>query len=284
MGIAEVSEPRARLLEHPRRSQSGKPSDATSAGEDFNREQPVRSTGGEIDAANPAGVTSRPAETRSDYRAAFELVYRQYRAAGLVRPNPTGVRIAPHQLSPECTVILAESCGRLLGTVSLVGDGGNGLPLERIFPAAVRSFRRRGLRLTEVGCLASVEPPGSFPSPVYVELTKATIHYARLGGFDRMIAAVHPRHGRFYQRAMGFERLGEEAAYDRVNGNRAVCVVGDPNDPARYREPWRELFFAGPKFGRARRVAPMSGVDRKYFRALKEIADWDPARGVRRAA
>ena len=273
-----------RRLEYDRLSQSGTPSDAASAGEEFDRDHPVRPTGGETDAANQAVVASRPAETRADYRAAFELVYRQYHAAGLVRPNPTGVRIAPHQLSPQCTVILAESCGRLVGTVSLVGDGWNGLPIERIFPAAARSFRRRGLRLTEVGCLASVEPPGSFPSPVYVELTKATIHYARLGGFDRMIAAVHPRHGRFYQRAMGFERLGDEAVYDLVNGNRAVCVVGDPHDPARYREPWRELFFAGPRYGSARRVAPMSGVDRKYFRALGDIAEWDPARDVRRVA
>ena len=231
-----------------------------------------------------APILCRPAETRADFCAAFRLVYRRYLAAGLIPPNPTGLRIAPHQLRPGCTVILAEVSHQVVGTVSLIEDGPAKLPMDRLFPEAVNGLRRQGVRLTEVGCLASVDDSQQFPSAVYTELTRATIHYSRLGGFDRMIAAVHPRHGRFYRRAMGFERLSGEARYALVNDNAAVCVCGDPNNPQAYREPWRGHFFSGPWTGGVRRGLPLSATDLRYFESLREVAESSSAIPARRAA
>ncbi len=228
-------------------------------------------------------VLCRPAETRADYQEAFRLAYRQYVAAGLIPPNPTGFRIAPHQLQPACTVILAEIEQRVVGTVSLVEDGPAKLPMDRLFPQAVDELRSHGLRLAEVGCLASHDDSQQFPLAVYVELTRATIHYSRLAGCDRMIAAVHPRHSRFYRRAMGFARLSGEASYDLVNNNAAICVCGNPNDADGYREPWREHFFSGPWTGQARRRQLLPEADLRYFQNLRELIDRRSTIHVRRA-
>lgn len=225
-------------------------------------EAPVR--GGGTD-----DIFCRPAETRADYAEAFRLTYRQYIAAGLAVPNAVGYRIAAHQLEPSCTVILAESGAKIVGTVSLTW--GDSLPMERLFPGSVGELREAGERMVEVGCLASLDESPSFPSAVYVALTRATIHWARLGGFGRMIAAVHPRHGRFYRRAMGFRLLGGEASYELVNHNRAVCVCGDPNDAKVYREPWRTHFFSGNWTGNADFGRGLDPQDRRHFERLLPI-------------
>ncbi len=216
-----------------------------------------------------ADIVCRPAETRADYAEAFRLTYRQYIAAGLAVPNAVGYRIATHQLEPSSAVILAESRGTVVGTVSLAW--GDSLPMERLFPKPVGELRDAGERIVEVGCLASLDESASFPSPVYVALTRATIHWARLGGFARMIAAVHPRHGRFYRRAMGFRWLGGEASYDLVNHHRAVCVCGDPNDAKVYREPWRTHFFSGTWTGNADFGRGLDPADRRHFERLLSV-------------
>lgn len=230
----------------------------------------------------PDEIVCRPAETRADYAEAFRLTYRQYISAGLAVPNSAGYRIAAHQLEPFCAVILAEAAGTVVGTVSLAW--GESLPMERLFPRPVAALREAGERIVEVGCLASREESASFPSPVYVALTRATIHWARLGGFGRMIAAVHPRHGRFYRRAMGFRWLGGEASYDLVNHNRAVCVCGDPNDANVYREPWRTHFFSGPWTGNADFGRGLDPADRSHFERLMPVTSQTVQSESRRVA
>lgn len=218
------------------------------------------------DSAEKPPVGCRLAATRRDYLGAFGLTYRRYLSAGLIRPNVYGLRIAPHQLSRECLVVLAERRAEIVGTVSLTADGENLLPMDRLFPVPMNRLRDRGMRLVEIGCLASVADEEGYRSAIYVELTRAAIQIARDGGYDRMIAAVHPRHARFYARAMGFRRLSGPVRDPRVNGHAAVCVCGDPSREDAYSEPWRTLFFQNVRQPLGKRGARLPDRDRDLLR------------------
>lgn len=218
-------------------------------------------------------IACRVAANRGDYRAAFRLLYLQYSAAGLCRPNPTGLRIAPHQLWPECVVIVAEQNHRIVGTVSLFADGPRNLPLDGLFQSQIAPLRSQGLRLLEIGCLAVKRCNTDYQNlAVYNALTRAAVIHANMGEFERMIAAVHPRHCKFYEQGMGFERLSDEVRYPLVEGNRAVCLAGDPNDPNAYRQPWRKVFFGHRRVRQSQACHPMSSRDRAYFASLQELA------------
>ena len=229
-------------------------------------------------------VRCRPANSRWDYCEAFQLVYQRYLSAGLIPPNLVGLRIAPQQLQPGCRVIVAEAAGRFVGTVSLVSGEQSQLPVEQLFPESVASLRDSGAQLTEIGCLAALDDSGRFPSPVYLALARAAIHYARQDGVDRLIVAVHPRHAKFYERAMGFVRLTQELPYDLVNGQPAVCLAGSPHDAQAYREPWRRHFFGTYPLAPLAHTGPMSELDCYYFSRLREIIDRDQRALTRRAA
>ena len=218
-------------------------------------------------------IRCRAAESRADFEHAFRLVYQRYVTVGLIRANPLGLRIAPQQLRPECQVVLAEVDDRVVGTVSLVGDGQSGLPVDSVFPGVLDPLRRAGRRIVEIGCLASTDDSARFPSRVYIELTRATIHSARQNGFDLMVASVHPRHAKFYERAMGFDRVSAEAPYEMVNGNPAICLAGSPTDASAYRQPWRRHFFEESPPAHFQNQPGMNPFDRQHFTQLFAIVD-----------
>ncbi len=204
----------------------------------------------------------------AEWQAAFGLLYRKYLAANLTSANATCLRIAAHQLRTECTLIVAMRHRQVVGTVSLVEDGPGLLSLDRCFGTQLASFRKRRLRLLEATCLAVAPGNDRVISPVFAALTRATFHIARIRNMDRVIAAVHPRHCRFYQRAMGFEQLSEETQYESVEGSIAVCVSGDPTRPALFRQPWQSMFF-GNIDPLLLRKSWLSAADVAYFQHLR---------------
>lgn len=231
-----------------------------------------------------SGITCRPAENRNDYSEAFRLIHRQYVLAGLSRPSSTMMRIAPHQLLPDCETLVAERDSTVVGTLSLIGDGPRMLPLETYFPGPIENLRRQGLRLLEVDCLASIEKTTTFTSQVFAALTRATRQYANLYGYDRTIAAVHPRHCKFYERAMGFRRISDIVTCAMVEGNLAICVAGNPTAPLECKQPWREILYGVNGAELPCRTSPMSPIDRLYFSKLLEQSQRESAEPIRRAA
>lgn len=222
-------------------------------------------------------IRCSPATRRQDLRAAFELIYAKYLATGLTHTNPTHMRIAEYQLSEQCEIIVAKHNDRVVGTISLVGETSNRLPLDSAFPMELGDLRSRVTNLMEIGCLAVDDEGVGEASFAFAALTREAIMRARERGCQRMVAAVHPRHGKFYERSMGFERLSDPVNYESVQGQLAVCVAGDPGNPAAYKSPWRELFFSGRLEAHRTRLRVMSPADRHYFMNLKLRAQMLPS-------
>lgn len=189
-----------------------------------------------------ANIEYRVANGWYDRSAAFRLVYRAYLRAGLTHSSKVRMRVTPYQLLDSTVVFLATLRRAPICTVSLVGDGDMGLPIETVYGGEVDDLRARGLRLGEVSALADRRRKLSRTLPVFVSLTRLLVQCAQLRGIDRLLVAVHPRHARFYERFLAFQRIAEEKPYPLVRDNPAVALQLDLNaiDPS---QPMYPAYF-----------------------------------------
>jgi len=187
----------------------------------------------------------RIAWRRRDLVAAFSLVYSAYLRTGLMRPNPYQMRITPFQLLPTTDVFVASAGERpdVVCTMSLVGDGRLGLPMESLFADEVSERRRLGISMGEVSCLADIQDVQAVgPSPL-LKVMSFMAQRAQRKGIEELLITVHPHHVKFYERLMGFERIGKERAYDCVLGLPAVPLALNLVE-ARVKHPraWERFF------------------------------------------
>ncbi|TWU55700.1 N-acyl amino acid synthase FeeM domain-containing protein [Rubripirellula reticaptiva] len=161
---------------------------------------------------------------QSDLEAAFGLVYESYIRAGLTDANETGIRLTPFHLLPTTEVFSARYEGNTVSTVSLIGDGYLGLPMEGIYSKEIKQLRDRGCRMAEIGCLADRRNSPVRFIELFATMGRMLARVAKVRGYDGLVAAVHPRHARLYQRILPFEQIGEVIECPYANGNPAVMV------------------------------------------------------------
>lgn len=224
-------------------------------------------------ASQPAWSGDAPLENEVAYKVAdqaweraeaFRLVYRAYVEAGLMRPHPAEMRVMPHHLLPTTATFVALRGSRVVATVSMVGDGRLGLPLECAYPQEVELLRGPGTWLGEVSALASAAEPVS-SIEVVIGLMRLMAQFSRRHGVDHLLVAVHPRHGRFYRRCLGFKALGGERAYPAVDNRPAVALHLDlsrleEDPPASY-----GLFFGKAIDDEQLRYCPISAAERRQL-------------------
>jgi hypothetical protein len=155
--------------------------------------------------------------------------------------------------------------------VSLISDGALGLPMESIYPSEVCQLRSQGYSLAEVSCLADRRRHLTRTIPVFVNLNALLVQYARHHGIEKLLIAVHPRHERFYQRLLGFTRIGDEKSYPSVCDRPAVAACHDfiQLDKLRYSLYDRIYGYAYQKWELDRQ--PMSEADREFFHPASEF-------------
>ncbi len=195
------------------------------------------------DDATTAEIEYRIAATRAERESAFKLVYQSYRDAGLSEPNRFGLRVTPYHLLETTEVFIAQLRGRTVFTLSLVIDGELGLPMESVYGTEVETLRQEGFLVGEVSCLADRRTQFSGFFPVFVRLCRLMAQYAWRRGLSGLVAAVHPRHARFYRRFMHFEPLGGWRSYPTVRNRPAVALILDFDRVDRERPKSFDTFF-----------------------------------------
>ena len=220
------------------------------------------------------------ASTRWDREGAFRLLYRAYRRAGLMKPNPQKMRVTPYHLLPTTSVMVARYANQIISTLSLIEDGQLGLPIEQTFAEEVRERRQHGYLLAEASCLADRRTEIKRYFPVFVRLCRLMIQSARSRGIDQVLIAVHPRHVRFYTQYLAFDQIADERPYPAVQNHPAIALSLDLkrleiDRPANY-----ERFFTVPIDADQLQPQPMSAGERSYFRRFAE----DPSIRIGRSA
>lgn len=153
-------------------------------------------------------LTLRLAESPSDLLRAEALVARMYarkgyRTEGLI---PEGPRYA--------TLLLSDSEGTDLGTVT-VGSGERGLRAEESYADEISSLKDMGRILCEFNALAILPGHGSAHSLARLFHAALLAGGPILGHTDGVLE-VNPSHVAFYERMLGFERVGQIKSCPRV--------------------------------------------------------------------
>jgi hypothetical protein len=184
-----------------------------------------------------------------------------------MRPNVFKMRVMPHHLLPTTAVFVALRGARVIATMTLVGDGRLGLPMERVFGREVAALRQPSTWLGEVSALASSPDKADSGVDVVTGLMRMMAQFSRRHGLDHLLVAVHPRHARFYQRTMGFRLLGGERPYPSMDNRPAVALDldlsrldGSPAESVTF-------FFGEPIAEEHLRFCPISAPERRHFAA-----------------
>lgn len=185
------------------------------------------------------------ARDRVDFVGAFQLLQRRYALAGL-SDSKTALRVLPYHLWGQTQVIVAKYRGNVIGSVSITRDGnGGGIPMESNYRDPIERLRERGTSFGEVCSLTVESPEGQSTGEIFGQITRLMMFHARYVGLDQLVAMVHPRHAKFYQRAMGFQTIGGLTQCPQVAGMPGVPILGHVNDRSHYRARWQRFYFDG---------------------------------------
>lgn len=192
------------------------------------------------------GIVLKLASEPWELEAAFRLTYDSYLRAGLTGENPARLRVTAYQLQETSEVFIALKDGIVISTLSLIDDGPLGLPIDKVFGPEVNEFRRSGIHVAEVSCLADRRESVDRSMPMLLKLMRLMCQHSVIRGVDRFLIAVHPRHARYYKRLMGFHQAGEERQYASVLDRPAVALYKDLDYPHAPNTPIYEQFFVDP--------------------------------------
>jgi hypothetical protein len=157
-----------------------------------------------------------PAKTEAERLAAARLVAQLYAVEGYLdekngNQNPNN-DLQPfytfHHLLEEAVVFVAETNGRIWGTLTIIFDSPAGLPLETLYEPEIAQLRKQKRKLCEF-CSLAVDPrAGRDGSALVLKLFKTAFAYAyqAIGATDICIT-LKPSHGAFYRR-LRFEVFG----------------------------------------------------------------------------
>lgn len=212
-----------------------------------------------------APVECRIVQTMQDRMAAFGLVYDKYLAKGMLRPNPYRMRVIEHHLLPTTTVFVAVRDGEVVATVTLIGDGELGLPMDGIHPEVMESVRDRQLYVGEVSCLAFKKQEMKYVLPIFIDLTRLMAQFARAQGMDQFLIGCIPQHARFYCRFLGFEQIGQVRPYPTVCNTLGVACCLDFHRIDRDRPDCYDKYFSQRLPPAALAAAPMTPFERDAF-------------------
>ncbi|OYP33032.1 N-acyl amino acid synthase FeeM domain-containing protein [Rhodopirellula sp. MGV] len=171
------------------------------------------------------GLRYQIANERNELHDAFALIYQSYLHAGLVQNNDNGIRLTPYHLLDSTEVFVTKLEDTVVSTISLIGDGKLGLPLESIYRHNVQIIRRRGLKMAEIGSLADRRDSPVRFIETFAGMGRLLAQVAMSRGYDGLVAATHPKHARLYSRILPFEQIGCEATCPYANGNPAVMLA-----------------------------------------------------------
>lgn len=213
----------------------------------------------------------RLAATLEERLAALRLVHNAYVRAGLIEPNAHGVRATPYHLLSTTNIFVAEcECRRIISTMSLVGDGELGLPMETVYAPEIAQRRRDGKLMAEVSCLAADPAQVGCGMEVFIHLCRLMTVFAIWRGYDELVIAVHPRHAKFYQRMLAFRKFGELREYPSVKDHPAVALYLDLHNMQRLPAKLYRFLLDSPYRPEDFRVPRLSEHE---YRLLEECVD-----------
>ena len=117
---------------------------------------------------------------------------------------------------PNRITLTAQNKGEVVGTITIGIDSAIGLKADETFGPELQAHRERGAKLCEFTKLA-FDPTGSSKESLGNLFHLAVIYARDIYHCTDIMIEVNPRHRRFYERMLGFQREGEMKINPRVD-------------------------------------------------------------------
>lgn len=195
-----------------------------SLGSGASEEEQDRSTTG-TDSSEPIQVSH--AGSFEQLCQAFHLVHQLYVASGYIEPNKSRLRYSIHQLLPVSKTFVAVKDKMIVGTVSLVIDSSGDLPCGSIFTEELNKLRSEERSIAEGTMFACGQMGKEKNSLITVDLLRLIFDWSGTLGLDDIVVVANPKHVIFWERMIGFERLGEVKDCCHVKGADGVFLRFD---------------------------------------------------------
>jgi len=159
----------------------------------------------------------RVIQNNAERLAARAIVKRAYEAQGY----SAGSRIAQYLQGPDAITFGLIRDGTLYGTISVILDGSERLPMDSIYSEELASLRAEGKKLAEAVQFAVDHELYSIrfkrkPSPFSaMPLFAAILSCALQKSVDYLCISINPKHDNFY-RTLGFKQIGARKQYESV--------------------------------------------------------------------
>lgn len=163
--------------------------------------------------------TIRLANSQKQKKSAKELIGKMYSHRNYKSDNllPESSRLT--------TFVACDGSGRLIGTVTVGLDSPEGLFADDVYRDEVTSLRLKRGKVCEFTCLAVL--PEIRSKRVLGGLFHVAMLYAsRVFGHSGVVFEVTPRHGRFYEKMLGMNRIASGRICKRVN-TTSVLIYSD---------------------------------------------------------
>ena len=176
-----------------------------------------------------ATVSCRVLTNFAEKEHAAAIVYKKYSEEGYIHDGEEkSVLISSYLQEDISSTFGAFVGGEMYGTISLVSDGKDGLPMDSIYKHEVDIFRDAHYTIAEVvqfaldkdiakKHLASLEV-----QVAAIPLFGYLLSHADKHKIDYLFISVNPKHVTFYE-LIGFKKFGEEKHYESV-GAPAVAM------------------------------------------------------------
>jgi hypothetical protein len=176
-------------------------------------------------AADPeAGLHYTVAKNLAEVTEAWELLYRVYLRAGFVAPNRFELHTFPEAINEGSAVILTKIQGLTVGTITAIGDGPAGLPLDSVYHNELQTLRKHGSSLIEVGLFGDRRDDMDRSFVAVLELMRYTFWFGRHTNRSDFVCGIPPRRAKLYARAFGFDIIGNPTSYSSVEDNPVVLL------------------------------------------------------------
>ena len=151
----------------------------------------------------------RIAQNHHHHNSANQLIDRMYSWRGY----ETGSTLAP---DPDRTTIIAYSGENAVGTLSIGSDSSMGLLADQLYHRELNRLRDMGCSLCEFRALAvdaGIKSKRLLASLFHI----GYLYPYSISSHTDGVIEVNPRHADFYEKRLGFTRIGPEKICPRVN-------------------------------------------------------------------
>lgn len=172
--------------------------------------------------------TVKCVSTLEEFKGALNLLHDCYVQKGLMKPQPSRMRLMPHHLLPETNIMIVLHEGKIVATGSVVHRGLIKLPSYSAFSEKFSYYTANEVDSHEFSALAVDYNYRKKKNLMQIFLSKYYLHLLnKIYNNPYLLCAVHPKAKDFYKLFFNLDHDENIVSHESVDGAAALFVRGD---------------------------------------------------------